>query len=101
MADKCILNLSKSLGRTSLRKDGFIPTVGHGCLGCFVPSAAANLTTSQLMCLTGFDPAEHVKIFDALKTQKESDIDLLIGNAMSIPVVGVVAACALSMFDPS
>ena len=50
MTDKCILNVSKSLGRTSLRKDGLIPTVGHGCLGCFVPY----LHTTQLMCLTGF-----------------------------------------------
>ena len=101
LADKCILNLSKSLGRTSFRKDGVIPTVGHGCLGCFAPSAAAYLNTSQLMCLTGFDPAEHVKVFDALETQRASDIDMLIGNAMNVPVVGVVAACALSMVDPS
>ena len=101
LADKCILNLSKSLGRTSFRKDGVIPTVGHGCLGCFAPSAAAYLNTSQLMCLTGLDPAEHVKVFDALETQRASDIDMLIGNAMNVPVVGVVAACALSMVDPS
>ena len=53
------------------------------------------------MCLTGFDPAEHVKVFDALETQRASDIDMLIGNAMHAPVVGVVAACALSMVDPS
>ena len=65
------------------------------------PSAAAYLNTSQLMWLTGFDPAEHVKVFDALETQRASDIDMLIGNAMHAPVVGVVAACALSMVDPS
>ena len=73
----------------------------HGCLGCFVPSAAAYLNTSHLMCLTGFDPAEHVKVFDALETQKESDVGMLIGSAMNVPVVGVVAACALSVVDPS
>ena len=101
MTDKCILNLSKSSGRTSFRKDEVIPTVGHGCLGCFVPSVAAYLNTPQLMCLTGFDPAEHVEVFDALDTQRASDIDILICNAMNVLTVGVVAACALSMFDPS
>ena len=101
LADTCILRLSKSLGRTSCRKDGVIPTVGHGCLGCFAPSAAAYLNTSQRMCLTGCDPAEHVKVFDALETQRASGIDLLIGNAMNVRVVGVVAPCALSMVDPS
>lgn len=100
MSNKCVLNLSKSLGRTSLRKDGVLPTIGHGCLGCFIPSAAAFLSTSQLMCLSGFDPAEHVKIFEAIETQKESDMDLLLGNAMSVPVIGSVAACALSMIAP-
>ena len=65
------------------------------------PSAAAYLNTSQLMCLTGLDPAEHVKAFDALETQRASDIDMLIGNAMNVPVGWVAAPCALSMVDLS
>ena len=80
--------------------DGVIPTVGHECLGYCAPSAAAYLNTTQRMCLTGCDPAEHVKVFDALETQRASDIDTLIGNAMNVPVAGVVA-CALSMIEPS
>ena len=53
------------------------------------------------MCLTGLDPAEHAKVFNALETQRTSDIDMLIGNAPHVPVVGVVAACALPMAYPS
>ena len=52
------------------------------------------------MCLTGFVPAEHAKVFDALEAQKEIDSAMLIGNAMHVPVVGVVAACAISIIDP-
>ena len=93
--------LVKVIGPRILAEGRFIPTVGHGCLGCFVPSAAAYLNTSKLMCLTGFDPAEHVKVFDALETRRASGIHALSGNAMNVPVVGVVAACALSMVGPS
>ena len=97
MSNTCIMNLSKSLGRTQLRKDGLVPTMGHGCLGLFLPGSAAFLNVEQLMCLTGFDPKLHKDIFAAIKDQKEHDMELLVGNAMSIPVIGIVSGCALSM----
>ena len=97
MSNACILNLSKSLGRTQLRKDGLVPTMGHGCLGLFLPGSAAYLNIEQLMCLTGFDPKLHKDVFTAIKDQKEKDMELLVGNAMSIPVIGIVSGCALSM----
>ena len=99
MRDTCILNLSKSLGRVSLRSDGFVPTLGHGCSGFFVPSAAAYLDLHQLMCLTGFDPSAHKKVFEVITEHSESDLDIMIGNAMCLPLVGAVAACALSMIE--
>ena len=97
MGNNCILNLSKSLGRTQLRKDGIVPTMGHGCLGFFLPGSATYLNVEQLMCLTGFDPKLHNDIFRAIKDQKEHDMELMVGNAMSIPVIGIVSGCALSM----
>ena len=63
MANACVLNLSKSLGRTQLRKDGLVPTMGHGCLGLFLPGSAAYLSIEQLMCLTGFNPKMHKEVF--------------------------------------
>ena len=99
MANACVLNLSKSLGRTQLRKDGLVPTMGHGCLGLFLPGPAAYLSIEQLMCLTGFNPKMHKEVFNAIKDQKEHDMELLVGNAMSIPVIGVVADCALIMLE--
>jgi len=97
MSETCILNLSKSLGRTQLRKDGFVPTMGHGCLGLFLPASAAYLSIEQLMCLTGFDPNLHQDVFKAIPGKKKQDMELLVGNAMSIPVIGLVSGCALSM----
>ena len=97
MGETCILNLSKSLGRTQLRKDGFVPTMGHGCLGLFLPASAAYLSIEQLMCLTGFDPNLHQDVFKAIPGKKKQDMELLVGNAMSIPVIGLVSGCALSM----
>ena len=97
MSKVCILNLSKSLGRTQLRKDGLVPTMGHGCLGLFLPGFATYLSIEQLMCLTGFDPRLHKGVFKIIKDQKESDMELLVGNAMSVPVIGIISGCALSM----
>ena len=97
MSNACVLNLSKSLGRTALRKDGLVPTMGHGRSGLFLPGSAAYLNIEQLMCLTGFDPKLHKNVFTAIMNQKKCDVDLLIGNAMSIPVIGIVSACSLNM----
>jgi len=70
---KCVLNLSKSLGRTQLRSDGLVPTLGDGCTGMFVPSAAKYLDVPQLVCLSGFKCAEE---------RTKTDMDLMIGNTM-------------------
>ena len=70
---KCVLNLSKPLGRTQLRSDGLVPTLGYGCTGMFVPSAAKYLDVPKLVCLSGFKCAEE---------RTKTDIDLMIGNTM-------------------
>ena len=49
-----VLILATSLGRNQLRSDALVLTLGHGCTGVFVPSAAQHLEVSQLMSLAGF-----------------------------------------------
>ena len=65
----------------------------------FLPGSAAYLSIEQLMCLTGFNPKMHKEVFNAIKDQTEHNMELLVGNAMRIPVIGVVAGCALSMLE--
>ena len=97
MHKHCILNLAKTLGRCQLRKDGVVPTLGHGCTGFFVPSKATYIGVPQLLCLTGFDPAIHKNVFAAIEQQSSHDVDIMIGNAMCLPLVGTIIAAALSM----
>ena len=92
-----VLLLSKSLGRNAVRDDGMVPTLTHGCSALFVPSAAQVLTVPQLMCLTGLHPKAHKRCFQIEASMSTAEMDLLIANAMSLPVVGTVCAVALSM----
>ena len=87
-----VLNVSKTIGRTSWRKDGLVPTLGHGCLGMYVPSAAMYLEVPQLLALTGFEPEAHGAHFRLASEVAPTKMDLLIGNAMTLPVVGSVMA---------
>jgi site-specific DNA-cytosine methylase len=92
-----VLRLSKSLGRNSLRDDGVIPTLCNGSVALYMPFAAKTLSVPQLLCLTGFHPVHQKQSFEIASQMADSDMDLLIGNAMSMPVVGSVMATALSM----
>ena len=99
MKKQCILNLGKSVGRTQFRSDGLAPTMGHGCSALFVPSQAKFLNISQLLCLTGFHPKLNKDVFEHAKNMRATDMDLLMGNAMCLPLVGTLAACALGMLQ--
>ncbi len=95
---KCtVLNLNKSLGHTSLRADGCVPTLGHGCGGLFVPSIARFLTAPQLMCLSGFHPALNERQFEAAMKETHEHITMMLGNTICLPVIGSVIACACSV----
>ena len=92
-----ILNLGKSIGRNQVRTDGLVPPLGHGCSGFFVPSAARYLTMPQLMCLSGFHPKLNSEHFAHAKDVSMTDMDLMIGNTMCLPLVGMVMASSLSL----
>ena len=92
-----VLLLSKSLGRNAVRDDGIVSPLTHGCTALFVPSAAQVLTVPQIMCLTGLHPKAHQRCFQIQASMSTAVMDLLIANAMSLPVVGTVCAVALSM----
>ena len=99
LSAKSVLNLNKSIGRVQLRTDGLVPTLGHGCGGLFFPAAAAYVTVPQLLCLTGLDPKVHAKDF-SFATTVGNDIEILVGNAMCLPVIGSIMAVALHMLRP-
>ena len=95
-----VLNLGKSLGRKLFRKDGLVPTLGHGCTMFFLPAYAAFLEVPQLLCVTGLHPVNNPKEFKLARDMKKRDMDLLIGNAMRALVVGHVMAVALGIITP-
>lgn len=99
MKPHAVLKLSKTLGRNSARDDGILPTLGYGCTAMFVPSVARNLSVPQLLCLTGACPTKQQKAFETAESMKVADMDLLIGNAMVLPVIGTVSAVALCMLS--
>ena len=100
-----ILNLSNS--RTfcnrelcQIREDGLVPTLGKGCLGLFVPSDASYLTVDQLLCLQGLSPRKNKICYELAKDQKKVDMDSMLGNSMSLSVVGPVLMVTLGMLRP-
>ena len=97
MAAKAVLNLCKSMGRHQFRCDGLVPSLGHGCTGVFIPSAAKYMNVPQLMCLSGFHPDANRLHFSQLENHRTSDMDLMIGNTMCLPLVGIVMSAAMSM----
>ena len=100
MTQNAILNYGKTFGRHSFRKDGLVPTLGHGCSTSFLPAFAKCLTVPQLLCVSGFHPIMNKKAFETCKKMKPHDMDLLIGNSMCVPVVGHVMAVALAAISP-
>jgi hypothetical protein len=63
----------------------------------FVPSAAKYLEVPQLMCLSGFHPVLNDTHFKCAEERTKTDMDLIIGNTMRLPLVGIVIASSLSM----
>ena len=96
---KAVLNLGKSIGRAQVRTDGLVPTLGHGCTSLYFPGAGTFVTVPQLLALTGLHPKEHARHFEFAKSLG-NDIDIMVGNAMCVPVVGSIMGTALSMCLP-
>ena len=94
------MNLKKSFGRCQIRSDGLVPTLGDGCLGFYIPSEASYVTVDQLMCLSGLSPKRNKFCYDLAKRQKNSDMEWMLGNTMTLPVVGSVLAVTLGMLRP-
>ena len=97
--EKAVLNVGKSIGRTQARVDGLVPTMGHGCTDLYFPNAGSYISTPQLLCLTGLHPEEHAREFQ-YAVASSSDMDILVGNAMCVPVVGSIMAVTLHMMKP-
>ena len=95
-----ILNLNKSFGRCQLRADGLVPTLGKGCLGFFLPSVASYLTVDQLLCLSGLSPRKNKICYELAKGQKNVDMEWMLGNTMTLSVVGPVLSVTLGMLRP-
>ena len=95
-----ILNLGKSFGRCQIRADGLVPTLGKGCLGFFLPAYASYLTVDQLLCLSGLSPQKCKICYDLAKDQKNNDMDWMLGNIMTLSVVGPVLMVTLGMLRP-
>ena len=98
-----VLNLDKSIGRCSLRQDGIVPCLGYGCTGCYLPAAGTFLTIPQLLKLTGLSEDLPDNLFkDACTLIKKTDIDVMIGNAMTLPVVNalITATMGITTSDP-
>ena len=95
-----ILNLGKSFGRCQIRADGLVPTLGKGCLGFFLPAYASYLTVDQLLCLSGLSPQQCKICYDLAKYQKNNDMDWMLGNTMTLSVVGPVLMVTLGMLRP-
>ena len=85
MNKQIVLDLSQSVSRVSLRRDGLVPTLTTDCSKICVPRASTFLTTRQCLRLQGFHPS-------MVNTRGYTDDELfrLAGNAMSVPVIAAV-----------
>ena len=95
-----ILNLNKSFGRCGIRADGLVPTLGNGCLGFFLPSVASYLTVDQLLCLIGLSPRKNKACYELANGQNKGDMEWMMGNTMTLPVVGPVLSVVLGTLRP-
>ena len=100
MTPNAIMNYGKTFGRHQFRKDGLVPTLGHGCTTFFLPASASCLTIPQLLCLSGFHPSINKKVFQLFKDFTPADMGVLIGNSMCVPLVGHVMSIALGIISP-
>ena len=90
--EHAILDLNQSIDRVQFRKDGLAPPLATCCGYLFVPSTGTNLSPLQCMALQGFDVRRH-----DLTGLSGTDLCRLAGNAMSVPVIGIVCGIALSL----
>ena len=100
MTNNAIVNYDKTFGQHQFRKDGLVPTLGHGCTTFFLPAYAQCLTIPQLLCLSGLHPTVNKKVFELAQNMKPADMGLMIGNSMCVPVVGHVMTVALGIISP-
>lgn len=91
MSANCILDLSQSIGRSALRTDGLVPTLGTSCGRLFSPAHGTFLDPVQCLLLQGCD------IDVTENTFSKDELFSLAGNAMCVPVVGCVMAAALAL----
>ncbi len=80
-----VLDVSQSMGRMSFRADGLVPTLTSTCKHIFVPNVGVALGPQQCLALQGMDP-ERV-CMDGISGEQACH---MAGNAMSVPVVGVL-----------
>ena len=66
----------------------------------FMPSDASYLTVDQLLCLQGLSPRKNKICYELAKDQKKVDMDSMLGNSMSLSVVGPVLMVTLGMLRP-
>lgn len=95
-----ILNLKKTCGQCQLRTDGLVPTLGDNCLGFCLPSVASYLTVDQLLCLNGMSPRRNKICYELASGQNNCDMEWMLGNTMTLPVVGSVLPVGLGMLRP-
>lgn len=84
-----ILDLSQSIHRLVIRRDGKVPTIGKGSTRLFVTSKGVFLNHRQCLALNGLGS----KTFEA-QGVKPSVLHYMAGNAMCLPVVGSVLVAA-------
>ena len=87
--------LDLSISRVAFRCDGLVPTLGTGCGGLFVPCAGVHLTPQQCLALQGVNSAGR-----DLTGLSNEQLYRLAGNAMSVPVVGVVMWATTCVLAP-
>jgi len=80
-----VLDVSQSMGRMSFRSEGLVPTLTSACNHIFVPSLGVPLGPRRCLALQGVDPAR--VCLDGISDEQACR---MAGNAMSIPVVGVL-----------
>ena len=92
-----ILNLDKTIHRCSVRQNGLVPCLGYSCTGFYLPAAGTYLTVPQLLKLTGMNENLPNNWFEKACQVSKHQISLMIGNAMTLPVVTSLTSAALSM----
>ena len=86
MSQDVLLDVSQSVDRTGLSKDGFVMTLTNACGSIFNPRTGSSLTAHQCLALQGFNPNELL----FLDEFSDSELMSMAGMAMSVHVVGTI-----------